>query len=73
MRKEQTFAWQELNLGTCYYPEHWDKDMWQSDARLMAQTGVKIVRLAEFAWCRLEPSDGLFLNLIRREMSSGRM
>ena len=49
-----------MRIGVDYYPEHWDKDMWQSDARLMTQTGVKIVRLAEFAWCRLEPSDGLF-------------
>ena len=34
--------------------------MWKSDVRLMAETGVKIVRLAEFAWCRLEPADGVF-------------
>ena len=26
----------------------------------MAQTGVTLVRLAEFAWCRLEPEDGSF-------------
>ena len=24
MRKQQNFQWKELNLGTCYYPEHWD-------------------------------------------------
>ena len=49
-----------MRIGVDYYPEHWDKDMWKSDVRLMAETGVKIVRLAEFAWCRLEPSDGVF-------------
>ena len=49
-----------MRIGVDYYPEHWDKDMWKSDVRLMAETGVKIVRLAEFAWCRLEPSDGIF-------------
>ena len=43
-----------------YYPEHWDEELWTQDARLMAETGVKLVRLAEFAWCRLEPSDGRF-------------
>ena len=25
MRKEQNFKWNTLNLGTCYYPEHWDR------------------------------------------------
>ena len=49
-----------MRIGVDYYPEHWDKEMWKSDVRLMAETGVKIVRLAEFAWCRLEPADGVF-------------
>ncbi len=47
-------------IGVDYYPEHWDREMWQADVELMAETGVKVVRLAEFAWCRLEPSDGEF-------------
>ncbi len=46
--------------GVDYYPEHWDKSLWRADADLMKETGVKIVRLAEFAWCRLEPKDGEF-------------
>ena len=25
MRAEQNFKWEKLSLGTCYYPEHWDK------------------------------------------------
>ena len=49
-----------MRIGVDYYPEHWDKKMWSEDAKLMAETGVKLVRLAEFAWCRLEPSDGVF-------------
>ena len=49
-----------MRIGVDYYPEHWDRKMWSEDARLMAETGVKLVRLAEFAWCRLEPSDGVF-------------
>ncbi|MBR1831541.1 MAG: beta-galactosidase [Ruminiclostridium sp.] len=49
-----------MRIGVDYYPEHWDRKMWSADARLMAETGVKLVRLAEFAWCRLEPSDGVF-------------
>lgn len=47
-----------MKIGVDYYPEHWDKSMWKSDASLMAETGVKVVRLAEFAWSRLEPREG---------------
>ncbi len=49
-----------MRIGVDYYPEHWDKELWQSDAELMAETGVNIVRLAEFAWSRLEPQEGYF-------------
>ncbi|MBR4067587.1 MAG: beta-galactosidase [Clostridia bacterium] len=49
-----------MKIGVCYYPEHWDRELWVKDADLMQQTGVKLVRLAEFAWCRLEPRDGEF-------------
>lgn len=49
-----------MEIGVAYYPEHWDKSLWAQDADKMKETGVKLVRLAEFAWCRLEPRDGEF-------------
>ena len=49
-----------MKIGVDYYPEQWDKSLWEKDAALMAQTGVKVVRIAEFAWSRLEPRDGVF-------------
>ena len=49
-----------MNIGVDYYPEHWDKNLWKSDIDLMKKTGVKIVRLAEFAWSRLEPLEGIY-------------
>jgi len=49
-----------VRVGVDYYPEHWDKSLWAADADLMKRTGVKLVRMAEFAWCRLEPRDGVF-------------
>lgn len=49
-----------MRIGVDYYPEHWDKSLWVADADLMQKTGVQLVRLAEFAWCRLEPRDGEF-------------
>lgn len=47
-------------VGVDYYPEHWDRDLWEADADLMQQTGVKVVRIGEFAWCRMEPTEGQF-------------
>ena len=49
-----------MRIGVDYYPEHWDKALWAADADLILSTGVKLVRLAEFAWCRLEPREGEF-------------
>ncbi len=46
--------------GVDYYPEHWDRALWEADADLMQKTGVQVVRLAEFAWSRMEPRDGEF-------------
>lgn len=49
-----------MRIGVDYYPEQWDKAIWSKDAELMAKTGVKTVRVAEFAWSCLEPYDGQF-------------
>lgn len=49
-----------MKIGVVYYPEHWDRSLWEKDADLMKETGVQLVRLAEFAWSRLEPRDGEF-------------
>ena len=45
-------------LGVCYYPEHWPEDLWDHDARRMAEVGIRYVRIGEFAWSRLEPTEG---------------
>lgn len=47
-------------LGTCYYPEHWPEEIWAQDAKQMVETGLKWVRIGEFAWSRIEPSEGNF-------------
>lgn len=47
-------------FGVDYYPEHWDRARWPIDASLMQQAGITTVRLAEFAWSRLEPREGSF-------------
>jgi beta-galactosidase len=49
-----------MYYGVDYYPEHWPEERWAKDARLMAEAGFNVVRLAEFAWSRLEPQEGTF-------------
>lgn len=47
-----------MKLGVCYYPEHWPENTWKPDAQRMKDIGLHWVRVAEFAWSRLEPKDG---------------
>src|SRR5581483_2383598 len=45
-------------LGTDWYPEQWPEAQWEDDLRLMEAANIKVVRIAEFAWSRMEPSQG---------------
>lgn len=49
-----------MDLGVCYYPEHWPESRWAEDAALMRETGLTRVRIGEFAWSRIEPEPGRF-------------
>lgn len=60
MRKQQNYQWNTLSLGTCYYPEHWDKNMWEEDLERMLAHGIKTIRIGEFAWSKVEPREGEF-------------
>ena len=44
-----------MHLGAAYYPEHWPEDRWETDAQLMKEAGLTVVRMGEFAWSRMEP------------------
>ena len=48
------------SIGVCYYPEHWPEKIWQKDAFEMKESGISWVRIAEFAWSRIEPREGDF-------------
>lgn len=50
----------KLRIGVDYYPEQWNSSLWEEDIQLMRVTGVRVVRLAEFAWSRMEPMPGQF-------------
>lgn len=47
-----------MKIGVNYYPEQWPEELWESDADRMKEIGVEVVRLAEFAWGKLEPEEG---------------
>ncbi|MEZ5679848.1 MAG: beta-galactosidase [Erythrobacter sp.] len=49
-----------LSVGSSWYPEQWPETVWESDLDLMEQANFKVVRLAEFAWVRMEPENGKF-------------
>lgn len=60
MKEKQKFQWEHLNLGVCYYPEHWDQRLWRDDLRRMKENGLYTVRVAEFAWSIFEPEEGIY-------------
>ncbi len=47
-------------FGVCYYPEHWTAETRARDAERMRAAGIRVVRMAEFAWDLLEPKEGQF-------------
>jgi beta-galactosidase len=49
-----------MHLGVCYYPEQWPQHQWANDARRMVELGISRVRIAEFAWGRMEPEAGRY-------------
>ncbi len=49
-----------IDLGVCYYPEHWDEKLWEKDLDRMLSAGLKTIRIAEFAWNLIEPQENVF-------------
>src|ERR1700723_571689 len=49
-----------LYLGTDWYPEQWPESRWDTDLSMMQAAHLDILRVGEFAWSRMEPSEGHF-------------
>jgi beta-galactosidase len=49
-----------MYFGADYYPEHWPREWWETHAKLMREANLNVVRLAEFAWAKLEPEEGTY-------------
>lgn len=47
-----------LYLGAAWYPEQWPESRWNADLDLMEQAHIRFVRVGEFAWSTMEPSEG---------------
>ncbi|GEM44874.1 beta-galactosidase [Deinococcus cellulosilyticus] len=47
-----------LTLGVCDYPEHVPRDRWEIYAQQQKELGLTYVRIAEFAWALMEPTEG---------------
>jgi len=47
-------------LGAAYYPEDWDEAEQDRDIASMQKAGLGCVRIGEFSWHKMEPSDGAF-------------
>jgi beta-galactosidase len=47
-----------LLLGAAWYPEQWPESRWDADLSLMEEAHIGFVRIGEFAWSTMEPSEG---------------
>lgn len=49
-----------LHMGVDYYPTQWPEEMWEPDVAAMRHLNVSYVRINEFDWAVLEPSEGAY-------------
>lgn len=49
-----------LMWGAAWYPEQWTETEWERDLERMQAAGINMVRIGEFAWSSLEPSEGRY-------------
>ncbi len=47
-----------METGVYYYPEAWPESQWDRDFTKMAEMGFEFTHVAEFAWARMEPTEG---------------
>lgn len=58
--RDNSINMKKLTLGVCYYPEHWDESLWENDLFRMKECGIEVIRIAEFAWNKFEPEEGVY-------------
>ena len=51
---------EKLYYGAAYYPEAWDFETVEEDIRLMKKANINVVRMSEFSWNLMEPTEGKY-------------
>ncbi|MDQ1914238.1 beta-galactosidase [Paenibacillus sp. GD4] len=49
-----------MYYGVAYYPEMRTEDQVERDLQLLAEAGMNVIRIGEFAWCEMEPEEGVY-------------
>lgn len=49
-----------LLFGVAYYDEYMPYERLEKDVRMMTETGINVVRIAESTWSTVEPQDGVY-------------
>ncbi|KAK6840288.1 hypothetical protein PG995_016042 [Apiospora arundinis] len=49
-----------LHLAVDYYPAQWPESMWEPDMARMRDANISYIRVNEFDWAILEPSEGQY-------------
>jgi beta-galactosidase len=47
-------------LGAAWYPEQWPESQWDPDLTRMEAAHIHVVRVGEFAWSTMEPTEGQY-------------
>ncbi|MFZ0663375.1 MAG: beta-galactosidase [Acidobacteriaceae bacterium] len=47
-------------LGAAWYPEQWPESQWGPDLDRMEAAHIHVVRVGEFAWSTMEPTEGYY-------------
>jgi beta-galactosidase len=49
-----------ITVGVYYYPEQWPESEWERDFKKMSELGFEFTHFGEFAWSKMEPTEGNF-------------
>ncbi len=50
----------QIYIGAAYYPEMWEESELEKDVERCKSLGINTLRVAEFAWGKMEPREGEF-------------
>ncbi len=56
----QSLARKKLLFGVAYYDEYMPYDRLEKDVKMMKESGINVVRIAESTWSTVEPQDNVF-------------